>query len=229
MRSILTIAIVSTLAMGSAAKADYEEPEYRVIEQREGYEIREYAPHLVAATTVEGDFDSTGGRAFRILARYIFGDNTASEKMEMTVPVTSKATAPPEETGVEMNMTVPVSKKPSDGTGDAYTYRFVMERAYTEKSLPKPNDPRVEIVEIPERVMAVRRYSGRTTERNFDENLAALERALARDGLTAIGVPEAAAYNGPFTLPARRRNEVMVEVKLKGSSSSAGTSDTGTP
>ncbi|PNG98962.1 hypothetical protein TSOC_015267, partial [Tetrabaena socialis] len=69
------------------------------------YEVRRYSPFTVAATAM----DAAGGlkrealeagqvsvspagpgtKAFNSLARYIFGDNTASAKMAMTTPVFS--------------------------------------------------------------------------------------------------------------------------------------------
>jgi len=48
-----------------------------------------YIPHFVAETAVSGDFDEVGNTAFQILAAYIFGENRATEKMEMTTPLTS--------------------------------------------------------------------------------------------------------------------------------------------
>ena len=75
-----------------------------------------------------------------------------------------------------------------------------------------PVDDRVSILEMPARTMAVRRYSGRTSEKNYQRNLEALKQALQRDQVRVQGEPVSAVYNGPFTLPFFRRNEVLVEV-----------------
>ena len=56
------------LAVWSAAVVAYEEPSFRVVESLEGYEIRDYDAYMVAETVVDGDFGSSGGAAFRILA-----------------------------------------------------------------------------------------------------------------------------------------------------------------
>jgi len=200
----IIIAVVALMPTGTAMA--YEEPEYRVLAEREEYEIRAYEPYLVAETIVEGDYGESGGKGFRILAGYIFGDNKASEKMAMTAPVTRE----PAES-VKMNMTVPViSERVAEA--ERYRYQFVMERKYTRETLPVPEDERVTIREVPARTMAVHRYSGRWTASNFEKHTSILLRALERDGIEIIGTPRSAAYNAPFMPPFLRRNEVLVEV-----------------
>ncbi|MEJ2603351.1 MAG: heme-binding protein [Gammaproteobacteria bacterium] len=202
------VAIIITLSLTGTAMA-YEEPEFRVISEHEEYEIRAYAPYLVAETVVEGDYGDSGSRGFRILAGYIFGDNKAAEKMAMTAPVTRE----PVDESVKMNMTVPVIAERSAEAG-RYRYQFVMERKYTRETLPVPVDERVTIREVPARTMAVHRYSGRWTAANFEKHLEILLLALERDGVEVTGTPQSAAYNNPFTPPFLRRNEVLVEVEL---------------
>ncbi len=202
------LAVVILLAINTDAKSGYEEPLFDVVEQFDEFEIRRYAPYLVAETTVAGDFDDSGNAAFRRLAGYIFGDNQARTKMKMTIPVTREPT--PSE---KMQMTAPVTRRPSSEEGRAaYTYQFVMERKYALETLPVPNDDRVTLREVPQRLVAVRRYSGTTRERNFSRNLAILKAALAAAGLTTVGEAQSATYNGPFTLPFLRRNEVLIEL-----------------
>ena len=206
MRTCRILAGIGILLLSTIAMA-YEEPSYEVIEETADYEVRRYAPYLVAEVDVEGDFGSAGNNAFRLLAAYIFGENQAEEKMSMTAPVESR----PKEEGVRMSMTAPVTSTASQ-TGQ-YTYAFVMERKYTLDTLPAPRDPRIRLREQPARVMAVRRYSGRWTEENYRENEARLMEALSADDRRPIGTPILARYNSPFTPWFMRRNEVMVEVE----------------
>jgi hypothetical protein len=56
------------------------------------------------------------------------------------------------------------------------------------------------------------RFSGWATASAIKENTDRLtEWALSRK-LTLVGIPQVARYNDPFTLPWRRRNEILIEV-----------------
>ncbi len=179
--------------LGGVAMA-YEEPAYEVVEEREGYEVRRYAPYIVAETAVRADFEGAGNQAFRRLFGYISGENESPEKIEMTIPV--------------------VTTTPAEATeGPAlYSYYFVMPSKYTLDSLPEPDDSRIEIREVPQRIVAVRRYSGRSNESNYRKNRETLLQALQRDGVALADEPVFAVYNGPFTPWFMRRNEVMVGI-----------------
>ena len=54
-----------------------EEPKYTVLTQVDDFELRRYDEQLVAQTWVSGDQDSASREGFKILADYIFGNNTA--------------------------------------------------------------------------------------------------------------------------------------------------------
>ena len=170
----------------------YEQPHYRVRVQADGYEVRTYDSYLAAETTVSGNFDSTGTTAFRRLAGFIFGNNAQNVKMNMTVPVTREQA----------------------GEG-RFRYRFVMEQAYSEDNLPRPVDPHVEIVRIPAGDYAALRYRGRRNEAAYLRAESDLVAALHRDGWTLTGKPISAVYNGPFTPPPLRHNEVLVPVAVR--------------
>ena len=79
-------------------------------------------------------------------------------------------------------------------------------------SLPVPLDARVRLRVVSERVVAVRRYSGRWSERKFGDHAATLVDALRRDGFEPSGPTQFARYNGPWTPWFLRRNEVLVGV-----------------
>jgi hypothetical protein len=194
------------LFSGNPAMA-IEEPAYEVLLETKHYEVRRYQPYIVAEVDVDESFKRAGNSAFRVLAGYIFGDNVPQQKMAMTAPVESRE-------GERMNMTAPVTSRAGDGAG-SFTYAFVMERKYTMDTLPRPNNPNIRLVQRPERIVAVHRYSGTWSEERYAEHEKILIDALTIDRVAIVGVPVFARYNAPFTPWFLRRNEIMVEVDWK--------------
>ncbi len=194
-------AVAAALAPSVIAMAS-EEPAFTV-EQKDGdFEIRRYAPLLAAEVTVTGERSAAINAGFRLLADYIFGNNTARAKIDMTTPVTQQASQ-------KIDMTTPVTQQAS-GAPDSWKVRFMMPETFTAETLPVPNDKRVTIVAEPEKRYAVIRFSGWSSESNLSEHRALLEQWVAERGLKAAAPPIAAFYNPPWSLPFLRRNEYLI-------------------
>ena len=182
-----------------------EEPRYTVVRADGAFEVRDYAPQLLAETRVQADFEDAGNAAFRRLFDYIGGANTPARTLAMTAPVTQRA-----DSGTNIAMTAPVNQV---ADGDSWRVAFVVPSQYDRRTVPQPEDPRVTIVDVPARRMGVWRFSGRWTREAFDAAETNLRRAIARTGLVAVGPAITARYNSPFSLPFLRRNEVLIEVR----------------
>ena len=79
------ILILCTWAIGSyLVIRSIEEPTYAVLEKRSDYEIRQYEPYIIAETEVNGTYDEATNNGFRIIADYIFGNNTSKESISNT-------------------------------------------------------------------------------------------------------------------------------------------------
>lgn len=201
MRRALLLLLLGT--MGSLAMA-IEQPKFRSVEQQGAFELREYAPYLLAETRVEAGFMDAGNVAFGRLFRYISGANEPGRKIAMTAPVTQSP-------GEKIAMTAPVQQRAD--TAGAYRVGFVVPSQYTAETVPRPTDPRVTIRSVPGGLVAAWRYSGRWTEANFREAETELRREIARRGLVATGDAQIARYDPPFMPTFLRRNEVLIEVR----------------
>jgi hypothetical protein len=196
------------LALASWPAMAIEIPEYRVVEQDGSFELRAYSSYLIAETEVEAGFMNAGNIAFGRLFRYISGANTAQAEIAMTAPVEQSSQ------GEKIAMTAPVEQAKADGV---YRVGFVVPRKYNRETVPKPTDPRVSIREVPARIVAVWRYSGRWTEENFREHEKDLRRAVQARGLQAVAGDSAiiARYDAPFIPWFMRRNEVLIPLEKK--------------
>ena len=187
----------------SAEYRGYETPNWQV-ERREGaFELRLYQPYLAAEVTLRGTPDTALRQGFRTLARFIFGANDAASKVAMTSPVTR--------TPEKIAMTAPVTR---EGSGDAWTVRFMMPSEYTAETLPRPENGAIRIVTVDPGRRAVHRFAGLATEARLARAEARLRGWIAAERLIAEGAADAAWFDDPFTLPWRRRNEVSLGVRL---------------
>ena len=172
-----------------------EEPVYKIIKSTKNYEIRKYSDRL--AVEVEFSSESSG---FRYLFNYISGENTTSEKVSMTVPVTQS---------VKIDMTAPVTQSKKDGK---LVMQFYLPSKFTINTAPKPTNRKVSLVVLEGDIYAVIKYSGRATDKNFQKHYKELKEYLITDNINFVEPAIKATFDGPFTLPILRRNEVMMKI-----------------
>ena len=214
--------LVAGVTTGGFAMA-VEEPKFELIAQDGSREIRRYAPLIVAETLVSGDMDAASGKGFRLIADYIFGNNTrageaaekASQKIAMTAPVVLEPVAASQ----KIAMTAPVTAEPLDAALDLasatqWRIQFVMPAEYAMPALPKPNNEAVTLRQLPARTFAVLTYSGLNSASRIHEKTAELSAWLNARGAEPMCGPLLARYDPPWTLPMWRRNEIQIELKL---------------
>jgi len=167
-----------------------ETVKYEVLRKLNKVEIRRY-PMLTIAK-VEG----YGNGGFDLLFRFITGENRQKTKVKMTAPVVSE----------RIEMTAPV-------LSDKGSLAFVMPEGYTVETTPEPLNKKIKIVEVPERLVAALRFSGRWTESRFYAKSKELLDELATAKVKMKGNVFTMLYNAPFTPWFMRRNEVAIEVE----------------
>jgi len=193
-----------------------EEPKYEVVTADAQFEVRHYAPILIAETFVEGDMDAASSKGFRLIADFIFGNNLSSDtdkksKIAMTAPVTV------EPQSSKIAMTAPVTVEPqaaesSMKTAKTWRINFVMPSQYTLATIPKPKNNAVTLREVPSKYFIVHKYSGfNSASRVQAKTDEAVEWATKRS-YKIIGTPQLSRYDPPWTLPMFRRNEIMIEI-----------------
>ncbi len=185
-------------------QSDTETSAYQVVERLdETVEIRRYPARLAAEALPEGEAGDNA--AFRLLFDYISGANSAAGEIAMTTPVEVSG----ETTGEKIAMTTPVERGAED---EGFAMRFFLPAGYDLKTAPRPTDPRVRLIEIPEQTLAVLRFSGSRDEAKVEPRRRQLMETLAGSPWQPDADPTAYFYDPPWTLPFMRRNEVIVPV-----------------
>jgi hypothetical protein len=167
-----------------------EQAKYEVLKKIGKTEIRQY-PRLVIARV-----DGYGDGGFNLLFRFITGNNRQKSEIAMTAPVVSEQIA----------MTAPVLSE----TG---SLAFIMPEGFSLETTPEPLDDRVKVVEIPERVVAALRFSGRWSNSILKKKSEELLKELAEAGIKTVGQVFSMRYNAPFTPWFMRRNEVAITIE----------------
>jgi hypothetical protein len=193
--SIVTILVLSMVVVTELVNA-IEQPGFELVDQVGQLQIRKYQPHIVARTLVTGSFSESGSQGFRRLAGYIFGGNGQDQEIAMTAPV-----------GLQSH-----DETSSDSR---YWITFSMPSEYSVDKLPAPDDSRVDIVEVPERYLAVLRYRGNWSEERYRAHEAQLLSLIDKDpSWVKQGKSSWSRYDPPIVPSFMRTNEVAIEVSL---------------
>lgn len=162
-----------------------EQQVYRLLEQREGYELREYAPVAIASVSVSSDVESAASQGFNRLFRYI-----STHKIAMTAPVVQRESSP-----------------------DTWSVEFVMPAGSDAHSLPPGTDIGVTITQQAAEKCAVAVMRGGISDRKVLAKAEELRAAIARDGLHIDGPLQVCRFNSPFVPPLLRYNELRYPIK----------------
>lgn len=201
--SIGIVLVAVFILVGARNTMATEEAKYTVVKKDDSFEIRDYAPHILAEIIVEGELENAGSKAFNSLFRYISGDNHSRNKVAMTAPVSQQPASQ------KINMTAPVGRQRVD---NKWAVSFMMPDSYTLETLPVPDNSNITLRQVPARQIAAVRYSGFWSEKSYLENKSQLETWINKNKLLIVGDAVWARYDAPFTPWFLRRNEILIPV-----------------
>ena len=182
---------------------------YQVInaDANKSIELRYYDQLILVSTPMAEGIDSNRNNAFYKLFKYISGSNLSKSEVSIATPVLHNENS--EGSGVKIPMTAPVFMDISEQKG---FMAFVLPQSYTLDTVPKPKDPDLDVSAFNSITFAVIRFSGLLNAENIKTHREILEQWIKGEGLEPTGSYMAAGYNPPFTIPALRRNEVLIPV-----------------
>lgn len=192
--AIIIISIIILWSIWGYYASNVEQAEYTVIRKTKDYEIREYAPHIIAEVTLQGDYDNVTTQGFGIIAKYIFGNNKDNTSIAMTAPVM-------------------VRNDFKNENNKSNTISFFMPKSYNINNLPKPNNDLIKIIPVPAKKYLVTSFRWYRTENKIKKEQENLQFLANRDNLQIDKDFIYAGYNAPWTPPWMSRNEILVELK----------------
>ena len=163
-----------------------EQRPFDVLSKHGKIEIRQYHRIVVAEVAVKGSRRTAASAAFRILFKFISGNNEFNQKISMTAPVAQVL-----------------------GEDKLWRVSFFMPANITYDNVPKPLSEEIEIKQYPKSKVAVIRFSGSGSQDNLDKHEKRLKDFVVKRNVTVDSNPIYAFYNPPYIPWFLRRNEVM--------------------
>ena len=163
------------------------EPKFKVHIKQGAFELRQYQEF----TLIEApDQNLDSYRGFRLVFDFIQGENSLQQKIAMTVPVVNQMSQ-----------------------GHIKSTAFVMPPDMDPKQVPEPLHPDLKKVFVPEREVAVVRFTFNPSLRKIEELENQLRAWIGSLGYQSVGSLQLARYNPPFIPGFLKRNELWLEVK----------------
>lgn len=193
-------------------KESVESAPYTTIKtaDNQAIELRRYDQMILVSAPMEGGIEGERNSAFGALFKYISGDNIDQSKIAMTAPVIMDES--PKESGRKISMTAPVFM---DGQDDNAMMSFVMPADFTLQTTPQPTNPDIKVQELVDYTVAAITFSGLLSQDNIEKHKDLLQAWILENNYKQVGPYRSAGYNPPFTLPAFRRNEVLIPVEVE--------------
>ena len=161
---------------------------YSVIKAYDGFETRKYEAGLFTAIKLDTDkYKQASSKGFSILGGYIFGKNEKKEQISMTSPVAMS---------LEKEMTM----------------LFLVPKKFTKKSLPKPENSKIQFIQVPEKKMAAITFSGWANDENIEKYKLTLIKLLDKNDVKHTNKFSVLGYNPPYEI-LFRTNEIIVELE----------------
>lgn len=218
----------ASLVAGAAARVAHESRStplsYETVETLGDVELRRYPTTVVVETVAPSEHQAVGR-----LVRYVSGNNESETELSPfpsvvsegeTYPAaasesksasTSDAGAEPDSSGDPVSATASAAA----GSDDGVRMAFYLPETYDFEAAPRPSDPKVRVVELPERTLAVKslpRWTvGARAERERDGMLSKLR--TQREDVSIVGDPFVLRYDGPGASSVLRTRDVAVEVR----------------
>ena len=190
---LLTIAMLSSLP----AWAEIEQPNYKVILEKDIFAIRDYSPLMAVETEVISSRREAAGYAFRRLFRYISGENEDNLEISMTAPVAQT-----------------LANQNDDDPVERWMVRFFLPRNMAEENIPLPSEKGVTVSKLKAQRFASVSFRGSQSDKKIEENTAKLKAFISQNGYEVSGRPIYAFYDPPFIPWFLRDNEILLPVKL---------------
>ena len=165
---------------------------FKLVKKYNGFEVREFAPCVLAEVTVEGSFSRASSQAFGALFNYIAKGNVDAKKIAMTAPVTATS---------------------SGGTSSQmWVVSFVMPANMDISNLPLPSNASVKLRSVAAEECAVLSFRGRADLEKWREKELELRACADKDHVELLDEVRISRFDPPFKPGLLHYNEISIPI-----------------
>lgn len=165
---------------------------YSILRTDKDFEIRDYAPSIVARVQTIGPYDMASESAMKIITEYASGNNFKKQKIEMSAPFFQRAHA------------------------EGWEVSILMPTEYDFYHLPRPVHPSVKFSHLPQHRVAALRFRGPSRYSLIQDKSTELEEWVKKQRLKSFSPLRVVRWpSSSFTLPFFRLHEVHIEVEAE--------------
>ena len=165
--------------------------EFKKLQNFGDFEVREYAPCVLAEVRVCADYSTAGSAAFGSLFGYISKGNKTSQKIAMTAPVIS-------------------ANKGDAAKADEWFISFVMPAGSTMRDMPDPTNSQVVLRDLVAEKCVAMSFRGRASEGVAAQKAAFLRAAAAREKIALSDETRICRFDPPFKPGFLQYNEIVI-------------------
>ena len=169
--------------------------EFKVLQKFDDFELREYAPCVIAEVKNSGQYSDVTSSAFGSLFRYISKGNKNSTKIAMTAPVIA-------------------AQDENSAKQDQWSVSFVMPAGSKLQEMPQPTDSHVKLREINKEKCVAISFRGRATEELANKKIDQLRASAAKQKIALSDETRICRFDPPFKPGLLHYNEIVIPVYL---------------
>ena len=165
--------------------------EFKVLQDFGSFELREYAPCVLAEVKVSADYSAAGSAAFGSLFGYISKGNKSAQKIAMTAPVIA-------------------AHSEAKSQSDEWFVSFVMPAGSTLDQMPVPNNSQVVLRELVAEKCVALPFRGRATEQLVARKVSELRTTAAGANILLTDEIRVCRFDPPFKPGILQYNEIVI-------------------
>ena len=165
--------------------------EFRILKTYPAFEIREYAPCVIAEVKTSAKYSDAANSAFGSLFSYISKGNKTEAKIAMTAPVIT-------------------AQRFDNRSEDEWFVSFVMPAGSTLADMPLPINSRVILRELSAEICVAASFRGKATTALSAKKIAELRAAAEKENVALSDETRIARFDPPFKPGFMQYNEIVI-------------------